>query len=100
MEPITQQPAVCNHCRAVLDGLLARGASVLRVETCWSAAELVVVLDKGLTPALAEEVAGKAELEFWQNNDAHYSIEYGLFCNEHKQGISWPQSAADIADLS
>ena len=92
-------PQVCEHLQGLLNDLLTHGAEIVRVETSWSEAELVVVLDRGLTPALGVAKAQAHGVEFWRNDDAHYSIEFGCFCNTHKQGLSWPQDQATIGAL-
>ncbi len=91
--------AICMHLKPILDSLTANGATIERLETAWTNAELVVVLNKGLHPNAGEAEAKVRGLVFWKNDDAHYSIEYGFFCNEHKHSISWPQNEAKMDKL-
>jgi hypothetical protein len=94
-----EPPHVCEHLQPLLDAALARGAAVEAIETCWSAIDLAVVLSRGFAPVFAMAEAKKHNVEFWENNDPHYSIEYGFVCKTHKQCLSWPQDMAIIETI-
>jgi hypothetical protein len=87
-------PDICEHLQPLLDAMLARGAAVEAVETGWTAVDLVVVLSEGFSPGVAREEARRHNVEFWECNDPHYSIEYGFICKTDKHCLSWPQDKA------
>jgi len=90
---------ICPHLNSVLESLISSGAKIEAIDSGWSKANLAVVLDKGLNPNVAKNIAKELGVEFWKNNDPHYSIEYGLFCEKHKHGLSWPQNMATIESI-
>ncbi len=90
---------ICEHLRPLLEALASKGMSIERPEAGWTNAELVVVLNKELQPNIAEAEAKARGVVFWRNDDAHYSIEFGFFCNEHKHSVSWPQSEAVMTSI-
>lgn len=90
---------VCSHLNSILESLISNGAKIEAIDSGWSEANLVVVLDKGLNPNVAKTIAKEHGLLFWKNNDPHYSIEYGLFCEKHKHDLSWPQGKSTIESI-
>lgn len=92
-------PTLCAHLRPLVDALLRGGARVEAIDSGWTKAQHVLTLSEGLNADAAKREARAHGLEFWQNNDSHYSIEYGWFCVEHKHAVSWPQDKAAIRSL-
>jgi len=86
----------CEHLRPLITALLAKGAHIESADTGWSKAKLVVTLGKGLNPNVAQAVAKEHGLEFYENNDSHYLVAYGWFCEHCQQGIDWPQGQSTI----
>ena len=59
----------------------------------WSNCVLSVTLDQGPSIVQAEdEMMLPAEVRLWHNDDGHYEIENGLFCDSCKQSLSWPRA--------
>jgi hypothetical protein len=81
----------CEHIKPLLAMLLSKGAQIDAVETGWSKAELVVTMNKGFASSTAQEFAKDYSLLFYENNDTHYLVAYGCFCEECRQGVEWPQ---------
>ncbi len=92
-------PEVCSHLQPLLHAAIPQGATVKAVETGWTAVDLVVVLTKGFTPQFAVSECNDHNVEFWECNDAHYSIEYGFVCKTHRQCLSWPQDSASMNSI-
>jgi len=86
----------CQHLAPILSELLERGAVMDSVSTAWSKAELVVTLDRGLAAGATEQVARERSLSHYANNDSHYLVAFGLFCEHCRQGIEWPQATANM----
>jgi hypothetical protein len=74
----------------------AKDAQIEGVDTGWAKAKLVINLDKGLNPVASEAVAKDRGVSYYQNNDPHYLLAYGWFCEACAQGLEWPQQQAKI----
>jgi hypothetical protein len=72
--------------------LRERGSKVVGVDReMWSNCELNVTLDCGPGRALAAEVLEITPgVKLWHNDDRHYAIENGLFCESCRHSLSWP----------
>ena len=96
-ESAAQQKWVpCEHLKPLLASALACGARIESAETGWTQAKLVVTLTKGPNPGIAQAVATDRGLSFYQNNDSHYLVAYGWFCDACSHGLDWPQQQATM----
>ena len=86
----------CEHLKPLLVALLARGAGIERADSGWGEAKLVITLDTGLTRNAAKAAARAHGLSFLENNDPHYLLAHGWFCERCKQGLEWPQRQSTI----
>lgn len=86
--------AICHHLLPFLLKLRAQGASIVLVEQGgWSNCVLSISLDEGPGIARAEEIfILPAGVKLWHNDDGHYAIENGLFCEQCKHSLSWPRA--------
>lgn len=86
--------AICRHLLPFLTKFRAQGSSVVRVdEGGWSNCVLSINLDVGPTMSRAEEILLlPAEVKLWRNDDGHYAIENGLFCEQCRHSLSWPRA--------
>lgn len=82
---------ICAHLQPFLSELIRQGSNVVATaESAWSNCLLNVILDKGPTIAQAEKMFDfPAKIKLWENNDTHYALENGLFCDECKHSLSW-----------
>lgn len=94
--------AICRHLSPFLVKLRAQGSSIVRVEEDgWSNCVLSVSLNEGPSLARVEEVfVLPAGVKLWHNDDGHYSIENGLFCEQCKHSLSWPRAEEERAAKS
>ena len=84
---------LCAHLQPVLKDLEARGAKVVEVAVgAWSGREVVVTLNQGPTPEAARAIC--PGFAVWRNDDAHYSVEFGVACDACRHAIGWPQKGA------
>jgi hypothetical protein len=81
----------CEHLKPLLVALLAKGAGIERADSEWGEANLVITVSAGLTRSAAQAVAWTHGLSFLENNDPHYLLGHGWFCERCKQGLEWPQ---------
>jgi len=86
----------CGHLTPLLASALARGAQIQSADTGWTQAKLVVTLNKGPNPSIAQAVAKDRGLSFHQNDDSHYLVAYGWYCDACSQGLDWPQQQATM----
>ena len=91
-----QQWIPCEHLKPLLISLIAKGAQIEGAATGWTKAKLVINLDKGLNPIVSEAVSKDRGVSYYQNNDPHYLVAYGWFCEPCAQGLEWPQKQATI----
>lgn len=84
---------ICIHLRPILATLRSQGSTVIASDVGWSVAKLALSLDRGPPMEKLNQFAIDFDkcVEVWENNDPHYSIENGVFCNCCKQGMSWPK---------
>lgn len=82
---------ICAHLQPFLDELIGQGSNITATgESAWSNCVLNVILDTGPTIAQAEKMFDlPAKIKLWQNEDTHYALENGLFCDECKHSLSW-----------
>jgi hypothetical protein len=85
--------AICVHLSPFLSELKREGSSVVGVsDDAWSNCVLSVTLDRGPGIAQAQNVLTlPAGIKLWHNDDGHYAIENGLFCDSCKHSLSWPR---------
>lgn len=89
--------AICSHLLPFLEKLKAKGSNVVRVEEGWSNCALNITLDQGPSITLAEEMFAISDgVRLWHNDDGHYAIENGLFCDQCKHSLSWPRAKHEI----
>ena len=90
---------ICLHLLPFLTELRAQGSSVVQVdEGGWSNCILSVNLDEGPSIIKAEEVfILPAGVKLWHNDDGHYAIENGLFCEQCRHSLSWPRAEEERA---
>jgi hypothetical protein len=89
----------CEHLKPLLAALMARGARLERADSGWSKANLVITLSTGLSPAAGGAVANARGLSFYANNDPHYLVAHGWFCESCQQGLEWPQRQSTIEGI-
>lgn len=90
----------CEHLKPLLAALIAKGAGIERADSGWSEAELVITLTTGLNRGATEALAEARGLSFRENNDPHYLVARGWFCERCKQGLEWPQRASTLEGIS
>ena len=98
-QDLMETPTLCEHLTPLLEALSVKGARVVGRDTGWTIAKLDVVLSKGLHPTAAKNLAALHGLKFTENDDPHYRIDYGLFCDACKHGLSWPQDKSTIEQI-
>ena len=86
----------CEHLKPLLISLVAKGAQIDSADTGWTKAKLVINLNKGLNPIVSGAVAKNRGVSYYQNNDPHYLVAYGWFCETCAQGLEWPQQQATM----
>ena len=89
----------CEHLKPLLTILLSKSSQIENVDTGWSRAKLVITTSNGFTSNIAKTAAQKHGLTFYANNDSHYLVSYGLYCEFCQQGIDWPQDQATINEI-
>jgi hypothetical protein len=74
------------------------GSSVAGVsEEMWSNCVLNVALDSGPGRAEVEEIFELPDgIKLRHNDDRHYAIESGLFCESCKHSLSWPGTEGEL----
>lgn len=84
---------ICIHLLPFLTELERRGASIVETyQDAWSNCRLSIVLDANLSIAEAEKMFSlPPEVKLWHNDDGHYALENGLFCETCKHSLSWPR---------
>ena len=89
---MTDQVFECVHLKPYLDLLTRDGAEIVAWDRGWTLCPLNLVLSKGPTIEEAKALGTLPEaVELWFNDDGHYALENGLFCNVCKVGLSWPR---------
>jgi hypothetical protein len=90
--------AICIHRLPFLTKLRERGSSIAGVSAeMWSNCVLNVALAQGPSRAQAEDLFELPDgIKLWHNDDSHYSIENGLFCEICKQSLSWPRVEGEL----
>ncbi|MNC86089.1 hypothetical protein D3C83_17220 [compost metagenome] len=88
---VAQRWVPCEHLKPLLAALVAKGAGIGHADSGWTQANLVITLSKGLSPGAAEAAAKARGLTFYENNDPHYLVARGCFCEACQQGLEWPQ---------
>jgi hypothetical protein len=90
---IEADKAICAHLSPYLLKLKAQGSSVILVsDDAWSNCVLNVTLDRGPSISEAESFLSPPDgIKLWHNDDGHYAIENGLFCESCKHSLSWPR---------
>jgi hypothetical protein len=88
---------ICAHLSPFLLELNALGSVVIRTdENSWSNCLLSVALDTGPTFAQAEKMFSlPAQTKLWHNEDTHYNLENGLFCEQCNHSLSWAKPPQD-----
>lgn len=90
--------AICPHLLPFLIKLGELGSSVAGVsDEMWSNCVLNVTLDRGPSRAESEEIFELPDgIKLRHNDDRHYAIENGLFCESCKHSLSWPRIEGEL----
>lgn len=90
--------AICIHLLPFLTKLGELGSSIIQVsDEMWSNCVLNVALDRGPSRTQAEELFELPDgIKLWHNDDRHYAIENGLFCERCKHSLSWPRTEGEV----
>lgn len=70
----------------------ARGNKIKEMSEGWSKANLVIDMEESLDIDYANSLIALGEkLRYWENNDTHYTLQKGYYCDECKQSIAGPK---------
>lgn len=82
----------CEHIKNILMHEEERGNKIKEKSEGWSKANLVIDMEKSIDVDYANSLIQQgAKLRYWENNDTHYVLQKGYFCNECKQSIAGPK---------
>lgn len=82
----------CEHIRKILIHEEARGNKIKECSEGWSKANLVIDMEKSLDVDYANSLVISGEkLRYWENNDSHYTLQKGFFCDACKHSIAGPK---------
>ena len=83
---------VCRHIQTILDHEEKNGNTIKEKSEGWSKANLVIDMDRSLDIDFGNALIDSGmPLQYWENNDPHYSLQKGFFCKKSRQSIAGPK---------
>lgn len=82
----------CEHIKMILTHEEKRGNKIKEQSEGWSKANLVIDMEASLDVDYANSlIVSGVKLRYWENDDSHYPLQKGFFCDECKQAIAGPK---------
>ncbi len=82
----------CEHIKKILIHEEKRGNNIKEKSAGWSKADMAIDMEKSLDVDYANsQILSGIKLRYWENNDSHYSLQKGFYCDECKQSIAGPK---------
>jgi hypothetical protein len=83
---------LCKHLSPILKNDLENGNQVLEFSNGWSNAEMVYDMSRPLNIREIITLSLDNCVVYWENQDTHYRIQLGYYCNVCKHSIAGPST--------
>ena len=83
---------ICEHIQKIINHEIKRNNKIKEISRGWSNVELVIDMKEKLDVEYIDTlIESGIKLKRWENNDNHYLLQIGYFCEACKQSIAGPK---------